>query len=67
MSKDIHILELAAYEQPTITESKREDWVEFGDDNNPAWVHVSYVSEDESRHRCLKAYKENGKTKYKVI
>ena len=34
MSKDIHILELAAYEQPTITESKREDWVEFGDDNN---------------------------------
>jgi len=34
MSKDIHILELAAYEQPIITESKREDWVEFGDDNN---------------------------------
>ena len=40
---------------------------EFGDDKNPAWVHVSYVSEDENRHRCLKAYKENGKTKYKVI
>ena len=34
MSKDIHILELAAYEQPTITESKREDYVFFGDDNN---------------------------------
>ena len=40
---------------------------EFGDDNNPAWVHVSYVSEDQNRNRCLKAYKENGKTKYKVI
>lgn len=40
---------------------------EFGDDNNPNWVHVSYVSEDTNRNRCLKAYKENGKTKYKVI
>jgi hypothetical protein len=40
---------------------------EFGDDKNPAWVHVSYVSEDSNRSRCLKAYKENGKTKYKVI
>ena len=40
---------------------------EFGDDKNPNWVHVSYVSENENRNRCLKAYKENGKTKYKVI
>ena len=40
---------------------------EFGDDNNPAWVHVSYVSEEDNRNRCLKAQKENGKTKYKVI
>ena len=40
---------------------------EFGDDDNPDWVHVSYVSEDDNRRRCLKAYKENNKTKYKVI
>ena len=40
---------------------------EFGDDKNPAWVHISYVSEEENRHRCLQAYKENGKTKYKII
>ena len=40
---------------------------EFGDDKNPAWIHVSYVSVDSNRSRCLKAYKENGKTKYKVI
>ena len=40
---------------------------EFGDDKNPAWVHVSYVSEKENRNRCLLAYKENKKTKYKVI
>jgi len=30
-------------------------------------VHVSYVSAKENRNRCLKAYKENGKTKYKQI
>ena len=40
---------------------------EFGDDDNPDWVHISYVSPEENRKRCLKAYKENGKTKYKVI
>ena len=40
---------------------------EFGDENNPDWVHVSYVSEEQNRNRCLQAYKENGKTKYKVI
>ena len=40
---------------------------EFGDDDNPDWVHISYVSEDKNRNRCLKAYRENGKTKYKVI
>jgi zinc D-Ala-D-Ala carboxypeptidase len=40
---------------------------EFGDDDNPNWVHVSYVSPEKNRNRCLKAYKENGKTKYIVI
>ena len=40
---------------------------EFGNDDNPDWVHVSYVSEEENRNRCLKAYKEKGKTKYMVI
>ena len=40
---------------------------EFGTDENPNWLHVSYVSEDVNRRRCLKAYKHEGKTKYKVI
>ena len=40
---------------------------EFGDDDNPNWVHISYVSEEDNRNRCLKAYKEKGKTKYMVI
>ena len=40
---------------------------EFGDDDNPNWVHVSYVSPTENRKRCLKAYKKNKITKYKII
>ena len=40
---------------------------EFGTDTNPDWVHVSYVDSDSNRKRCLLAYKENGKTKYKDI
>ena len=40
---------------------------EFGDDKNPDWLHISFVSSIENRNRCLKAYKENKKTKYKVI
>ena len=40
---------------------------EFGNDNNPDWVHVSYVSPEQNRNRCLQAYKENNKTKYKII
>tara|TARA_R100000482_G_C5009927_1_gene95209 strand:+ start:20 stop:487 length:468 start_codon:yes stop_codon:yes gene_type:complete len=40
---------------------------EFGTDENPNWVHVSYVSEDGNRRRCLKAEKVNGKTTYSII
>ena len=40
---------------------------EFGNDSNPDWVHVSYVSEDENRRRCLKDYKKNNTTRYKLI
>ena len=40
---------------------------EFGDDDNPNWVHVSYVSKENNRNRCLKAYKEQGRSKYMVI
>jgi len=39
---------------------------EFGSDSNPDWIHVSYVGK-QNRNRCLKAYKEKGKTKYIVI
>ena len=40
---------------------------EFGNNNNPDWVHVSYVSPQQNRNRCLKAYKKEGKTCYKTI
>jgi len=40
---------------------------EFGTDMNPNWIHVSYVSKEDNRNKCLKAYKEKGKTKYKII
>ena len=40
---------------------------EFGNNKNPNWVHVSYVSPEKNRNRCLKPYKENGKTKYEYI
>ena len=40
---------------------------EFGTEENPDWIHLSYISHDENRGNCLKAYKDNGKTKYKYI
>ena len=40
---------------------------EFGNDKNPDWVHVSYVSKEENRGRVLQAEIINGKTTYKII
>lgn len=37
---------------------------EFGDDENPDWVHVSYKSED-NRGEVLKAVRQNGRVIYK--
>jgi hypothetical protein len=34
MSNNVHILNLSAYNTPVITESKRDNWVEYGEDNN---------------------------------
>ena len=40
---------------------------EFGDDDNPNWVHVSYVSKEDNRNRCLRASKSGGTTLYSII
>ena len=40
---------------------------EFGDDDNPAWVHVSYDSPDSNRGNMYKAVSKNGRTTYTQI
>ena len=40
---------------------------EFGDENNPDWVHVSYVDPGSNRNRCLRAKKCPSGTTYSVI
>jgi hypothetical protein len=40
---------------------------EFGDDDNPAWVHVSFVDDGSNRGEVLRAYRENGRVKYKKM
>lgn len=41
---------------------------EFGDQDDPDWVHVSYVRDGVNRGRCLKALRDDeGKVYYEVI
>ena len=37
---------------------------EFGDKENPDWVHVSYESSGKQRKQILRAVRTNGKTSY---
>lgn len=39
---------------------------EFGDNNNPDWVHVSYESTGKQRKQILRAKKVGGKTVYEA-
>ena len=42
---NIHILNLAAYEAPVIKESKRDNWVEYGEDNmHYQWLLDRYIN-----------------------
>ena len=34
MSNNVHVLQLSAYTTPVIKESKKDDWVDFGEDND---------------------------------
>lgn len=41
---------------------------EYGDEDNPDWVHVSFVLDGVNRGRCLKAVRDDrGKTEYQVM
>ena len=37
---------------------------EFGNEENPDWVHISYVDKENNRNRILKAVRDQGKVKY---
>ena len=61
------------------TNSEIFDWIrenvtfdqmvwEFGDQDNPDWVHVSYVHDGVNRGRCLKACRDDeGRVYYEVM
>lgn len=40
---------------------------EFGDSNNPDWVHVSLKLNGENRKQCLRAKRVNGRTVYEKM
>lgn len=40
---------------------------EFGSDEKPDWVHVSYQSNGMNRKQVLRAVKVNGRTKYPIF
>jgi hypothetical protein len=37
---------------------------EFGNEDNPDWLHISYVDLEKNRKRILKAVRDQGKVKY---
>ena len=39
---------------------------EFGDEETPSWVHISF-NKDDNKKQTLKAYKNNGNTIYSTI
>lgn len=39
---------------------------EHGDDENPDWIHISYVSANGNRNRILRAIKKGKKTTYEL-
>ena len=72
-------LDLDADVYGVCTNSQIFDWIrenvtfdqmvwEFGDQDNPDWVHVSYVHDGVNRGRCLKACRDDeGKVYYEVM
>lgn len=39
---------------------------EFGDENTPSWIHISF-DKDDNKKQTLRAYKDGKKTKYSTI
>lgn len=40
---------------------------EHGDDDDPEWIHVSYVSKEKNRNQALRARNVNGRTSYEIF
>ena len=40
---------------------------EFGTEENPDWVHVSYTNDRSNRKQVLRAERVNGKTRYRKV
>jgi len=40
---------------------------EYGNEQEPDWVHISYRSEKENRKQVLKAFRKEGKTAYEFM
>ncbi len=40
---------------------------EYGDDNEPAWIHISYTEQRENRGQVLRVHLENGKMVWREI
>tara|TARA_R110000822_G_scaffold401_10_gene1820 strand:- start:4451 stop:4927 length:477 start_codon:yes stop_codon:yes gene_type:complete len=73
-----HALDLDAHVHGGVTNKELFEYVrdylcfdqliwEYGTDEEPDWIHVSYVSDSQNRCRVLKAYRHDGRTKYKNI
>ena len=37
---------------------------EFGNEENPDWLHISYIDKEKNRNKILKAVRDKGKTIY---
>ena len=40
---------------------------EFGTNDDPNWIHISFLSEEKNRNQKLKATNHRGKTRYSVM
>ena len=54
----------AEYKSKRVGKKATNDFDDFGDDENPDWIHISYKSQEDNRNQVLRSYKEGGKTRY---
>ncbi len=50
---NLHILNLASYNRPKITEDKRKNWVNYGDDNNYYQYLIDLYTNSTTNHSII--------------